>query len=61
MLAGRALFLIKREVDHEIVSEFPGNGIAALGMCGRIITVDRQAYLSVNELRIRSAFAKMTC
>ena len=60
MFAGSRILLIPRNIDHEIVSEFPGNGIAALGICGKIITVDYQAYLAADRQRIESAFAKMT-
>ncbi|MEM6452628.1 MAG: hypothetical protein AAF703_20220 [Cyanobacteria bacterium P01_D01_bin.105] len=60
MLAGSRIFLIPRNIDHEIVSEFAGNGIAALGMCGKIVTVDYQSYQNVNQSRIQSAFNKMT-
>lgn len=60
MIAGSRILLIPRNIDHEIVSEFPGNGIAALGMCGKIITVDYQAYKRANATRIKSAFEKMT-
>jgi len=60
MFLGDRLILIPRSADHEIVSEFPGNSIAALGMCGKIITVDRAGYLQANKEAIESAFAKMT-
>ena len=60
MFAGSQILLIPRNIEHEIVSEFPGNGIAALGMCGKIITVDRHAYETANKRRITSAFEKMT-
>ncbi len=60
MLVGSRIVLIPRNIEHEIVSEFPGNGIAALGMCGKIITVDRSAYLEASKATIESAFAKMS-
>ncbi len=53
------ILLIPRNIEHEIVAEFSGNGIAALGLCGKIVTVDRQAYLRADEQMIRQAFAKM--
>ena len=59
MLVGDRAILIPRDIEHEIVAEFPGNGIAALGMCGKIITVNRDAYLSASDLKIKQAFAKM--
>lgn len=60
MLVGDRIILIPRNIAHEIVAEFPGSGIAALGMCGKIITVNRAAYLQVSEQTIRTAFKKMT-
>jgi hypothetical protein len=60
MLVGQRIILIPRNINHEIVSEFPGNGLAALGMCGRIITVDRAAYINTNADAIRRALRKMT-
>ncbi len=59
MLVGQRIVLIPRNIEHEIVSEFPGNGIAALGMCGKIITIDRAAYLQADETSIKRAFQKM--
>jgi hypothetical protein len=59
MMVGQRIILIPRDINHEIVSEFPGNGLAALGMCGRIVTVDRFAYLKANADSIKSAFRKM--
>lgn len=59
MLIEQRVILIPRNIEHEIVSEFPGSGIAALGICGRIITVDRNAYLSANKHSLESAFQKM--
>lgn len=59
MMVGSRVILIPRNIEHEIVSEFPGNGIATLGMCGKIITVNRTAYLNANKERIEKAFEKM--
>ncbi len=61
MMVGSRIILIPRNIEHEIVSEFPGNAIAALGMCGKIITVDRTAYLKADRERIEKAFGKMVC
>ncbi len=60
MITPRFIILVPRNIDFEIVSEFPGNGLAGLGMCGRIITIDRAAYLSADAASIRSAFQKMS-
>ena len=59
MLVGDRTLLIPRDINHEIVAEFSGNGIAALGLCGKIITVDRKAYLRADEAIIQQAFTKM--
>ena len=59
MFVGSRIILIPRRIEHEIVSEFPGNGIAALGMCGKIITVNRSAYVKASKETIESAFEKM--
>ncbi|MBT9316083.1 GDP-D-glucose phosphorylase 1 family protein [Leptothoe spongobia] len=53
------ILVVVRNIDHEIVSEFPGDGFAALGMCGVITTVDRNAYDTVTVAMIESTFAKM--
>jgi len=60
MFTDSRTLLVPRNIDHEIVSEFQGNGIAALGMCGKIITVDYRAYARADQSRIESAFKKMT-
>ncbi|MEM7793301.1 MAG: hypothetical protein AAF579_02485 [Cyanobacteria bacterium P01_C01_bin.118] len=53
------ILVVMRNIDHEIVSEFPGDGFAALGMCGVITTVDRHAYDGVTVAMIESTFSKM--
>ena len=53
------IFVIARNGDNAIVSEFPGDGLAALGMCGAIATVDHNAYDTINAALIESAFKKM--
>ncbi|MGD1863498.1 MAG: hypothetical protein ACFB0D_02980 [Phormidesmis sp.] len=58
-MASERIFVIARDGDNAIVSEFPGDGLAALGMCGAIATVDRNAYDTVNAALIESAFKKM--
>ena len=58
MVADR-IFVTARDGDHAIVSEFPGDGLAALGMCGAIATVDQNAYDTVRASLIVCAFKKM--
>ena len=53
------ILVVVRNGDHEIVSEFPGDGFAALGMGGVITTVDRHAYDTITVAMIESTFAKM--
>ena len=60
MMTPRLIILVPRNIDFEIVSEFPGNGLAGLGMCGRLIVIDRDAYISADYTRIQSAFKKMS-
>lgn len=60
MLTPRSTILAPRNIDFEVVSEFPGNGLAGLGMCGRLIVIDRNACFSADHLAIQSAFRKMS-
>lgn len=53
------ILLVVRNIDHEIVSEFPGDGFAALGICGVLTTVDRNAYENITVEMIESTFQKM--
>lgn len=59
-LVGSRVVIVPRNIDHEIVSEFPGDSLAALGMCGALKTISRQAYDTMDEVTINRAFAKMT-
>lgn len=59
MFVDSGVVLIPRKIEHEIVSEFPGDGIAALGMCGKIVTINRSAYLKASKETIERAFEKM--
>ena len=58
MLRSRA-FVIARDGDQAVVPEFPGDGLAALGMCGAIATVDRTAFNTVTPELIQRVFKKM--
>lgn len=60
MMTSRFTILVPRNIDREVVSEFPGNGLAGLGMCGRLIVIDRTAYQTANATTIHSAFKKMS-
>lgn len=56
---GKRIILVPRNPDHEIVSEFPGDSIAALGVCGKLVTVDQATYTHLNTQKIESGLAKM--
>ncbi len=58
MLSDR-LLVIARDGDQAIVPEFPGDGLAALGMCGAIATVNRRAFETADAAMIKSVFQKM--
>lgn len=55
----KRILIVARNIEHEIVSEFPGDAFAALGMCGAINTVNRRAYDTVDVIMIEAAFKKM--
>lgn len=59
VMLGERIILVPRNPDHEIVLEFPGDTIAALGVCGKLITIDRDTYENINSNRIETAFQKM--
>lgn len=60
MMTPRFKILVPRNIDFEVVSEFPGNGLAGLGMCGRLIVIDRAAWMNADNTSIQNAFAKMS-
>ena len=53
------IFIVARNIEHEIVSEFPRDAFAALGMCGAINTVNRRTYDTLDVIMIEGAFQKM--
>lgn len=58
-MLGERIILVPRNPEHEIVSEFPGDSIATLGVCGKLVTVDRETYTNINSQNVESAFNKM--
>jgi hypothetical protein len=58
ILLGNRRVLVARNPEHEIVSEFPGGVLAALDLCGKIITVDHQAYAQATPASLSRAFLK---
>lgn len=59
VMLGKRILLTIRDIEHEIVSEFPGDGFAALEMCGSINTVDAQAYDAAHIGMLETAYKKM--
>ncbi|MBI2448543.1 hypothetical protein HYV44_03250 [Candidatus Microgenomates bacterium] len=53
-------YLFIRNINHEIVEEFPGRGLGGINFAGLIITADKKDFTRVTEQVIRSAFAKAT-
>jgi hypothetical protein len=60
ILLGERIFLVPRNSDQEIVSEFPGGVLATMEIAGKIITANRDAYENFNATQIESAFQKVT-
>lgn len=59
MFLGSRILVVARNVEHEVVSEFPEQVLAALGIGGKIIIVNREVYLNVDMNKIKSALSKM--
>jgi hypothetical protein len=59
LVHGKA-FLFARNIDHEVVAEFPGDVLACTDFAGKIITSNRAVYEKVDAYLIRRAFSK-TC
>lgn len=57
MLENKVL-VIAREGDQAVVSEFPGDVLGSLEMCGAITAVDRSVFDTVTPARIKTAFQK---
>jgi hypothetical protein len=60
MLLGEQGILFPRNLEHEIVPEFPGGVLSAMELAGRLITGDRKAYEHTGAAEIDSGFAKTT-
>jgi hypothetical protein len=55
---GERICLIPRDLEHEVVEEFPTGVIASMELAGKIITVDRNIYDGINHSIIQAAFRK---
>lgn len=60
ILLGKRIYLLPRDINHEIVAEFPGGVLGSMELAGKIITVDRNAYDNVNYGTLQTAFSKVT-
>ena len=60
IMLGKRIVVIPRNIDHEIVEEFPGGMLASMEMSGKLITVDALAYEQINADRIYQALTKAT-
>lgn len=58
MLLGSRIIVSARNVEHEVISEFPEQVLAGLGISGKIIIVNREVYLNVDMNKIKSALEK---
>ncbi len=60
IMLGKRIVVIPRNIEHEIVEEFPGGMLAAMEMSGKLITVDAIAYEQIDAKRIYQALSKAT-
>jgi len=56
---GERVFLLPRNVEHEVIREFPSDTFGALDICGRISTANRATYDAVNKELITAALTKL--
>ena len=57
MLSDRVL-VFARDGEQSVVSEFPGDVLGSLEMCGAITAVDRTVFDTVTASKIKTAFQK---
>ena len=55
---GERVFLVPRNIEHEVTEEFPFDTLSALDICGKIVTTDRTTYNSVSKELIHAALRK---
>ena len=56
--ADERVFLMPRNIEHEVTEEFPSDAFSAMDMCGKIVTTDRAIYDSISKERIEAALRK---
>jgi hypothetical protein len=57
---GNAVYLIPRNIEHELVEEFPEGVIASMELSGKVITTDKEFYERADWESLQSAFKKTT-
>lgn len=57
---GERIYLIPRNLKHEVVEEFPNRVLGAIEFAGKIITTDKNIYDNMNYAKIQTAFRKTT-
>lgn len=57
---GQRIFILPRNIEHEVVAEFPGGVLGSMELAGKIVTADREVYHSIDTARIERGFKKTT-
>jgi hypothetical protein len=60
ILIGERIYLILRNLDHEVVEEFPIGIMASMELAGKIITSDKVLYESMSDDHLRRALELTT-
>lgn len=60
ILTDGRVFLVPRNIEHEVTAEFPSGPLGALDICGSVVTTDRATYDSMSKERIEAALGKST-
>jgi hypothetical protein len=55
---GERVFLVPRNIEHEVTDEFPFDAFSAMDMGGEIVTTDKATYDSISKERIEAALRK---
>lgn len=60
VMVGDTIYLIPRNAQHEIVTEFPYGVLASMEMAGKLIISDKKNYDQTDYPRVVSAFKKIS-
>lgn len=52
------VFLVPRNIEHEVTEEFPFDALSAMDIGGKIVTTDKATYDSMSKERIEAALRK---